>query len=242
MEKRYLLFDQGNSRLKFRLMNEQGDCIREGIISEENLRAELDHPAFKDPYQVLICASGKMKFHPADYWPGSGIHFFSSTDANSIDWAYPDISQLGTDRMAALLGAKAKFPQRNLIVADAGTCLTVDFLHSDAKHLGGFISPGYRMRLRAMHEFTRALPLPEDDFPEQAMPGTNTVNCMRSGAFSGIIAEIRHHFSNNPFGKNSEFSCILTGGDAQNFAHHLKESTFVAPDLIFTGLFSIRKH
>ena len=46
-----------------------------------------------------------------------------------------------------------------MFVIDAGTCITFDLLLSNGHYLGGNISPGLDMRLRAMHEFTARLPL-----------------------------------------------------------------------------------
>jgi type III pantothenate kinase len=242
MEKRYLLLDQGNSRLKYQLLNNKGEELEQGVLSNSARQHFPEEILTEALEQIIICASGRLSFRPEEFWPQSAIHYFTHRDASAIEWAYQEISQMGTDRMAALLGAQSKFPGCNLVVADAGTCLTVDLLRSDGKHLGGFISPGYQMRLRAMHEFTKALPLPEAKIPGNAAAGQDTLSCMQAGAFSGLIAEILAHFSTYAFGTGKAFSCILTGGDAENLAHHLKESTFVAPDLVFTGLFSIRRH
>jgi len=239
MNRYILLIDQGNSRLKFRLIDENAEIFAEGKLSAEDFTGKnFLHPDFI-PDKILICCSGSMLFQPTDFWPDSQVHYFSCKDAGGIAWAYPDVRQLGQDRMAAMLGAKALFPGENLVIADAGSCLTVDFLSAGGRHLGGFISPGYQMRLRAMHEFTRALP---EIIGEKGgiNPGSNTRECMKAGAFSGMLAEISEHFSAPVFGKDAAVRYLLSGGDAEDLAHHLKESTFVAPDLVFAGLFSIR--
>lgn len=239
MNRNYLLIDQGNSRLKFRLVDENAQILAEGKLSSDDFSDSNFLHADLFPEKILICCSGRMLFQPNDFWPESSVHYFSHQDAGSISWAYPDTRQLGPDRMAAIMGARTLFPNENLVIADAGSCLTVDFLTAAGKHLGGFISPGYRMRLRAMHEFTHALPEITGE-NGTLHPGTNTRDCMKAGALAGIISEISGHFSASVFGIDAPVRCLLSGGDAEDLAHHLKESTFVAPDLIFAGLFSIR--
>jgi type III pantothenate kinase len=181
--------------------------------------------------------SGPDIFNPVDFWPGVELFLPAPDDFKGISWAYPFPDKLGRDRMAAMLGAASLFPAMNLVIADAGTCLTVDYLTSDGKHLGGFISPGYRMRLRAMHAFTGSLPLLSESIEFRVNPGNSTETCMASGAFAGILAELDFHFSTRIFNLRKADALILSGGDAKDLAHHLKQSNFVADDLIFRGLY-----
>jgi type III pantothenate kinase len=184
----------------------------------------------------MVC-SGPPVFDPSEIWPGIMCGQFRPEDAEGIIWAYSDLTRLGRDRMAAIMGARSMFPDSNLVVADAGTCLTVDYMASDGQHLGGFISPGYQMRLQAMHTFTNALPLINRNKLYQLFPGKSTEECMEAGALTGLIAELEWHFRQGVFHSHKAEIRILTGGDAKDLAHHLKESTFVAEDLIFRGLY-----
>lgn len=238
MEKRFLLIDQGNSRIKYRLTNQKGVVIEEKNIL--NPLFTIDRLSnFPSPDYVLLLNSGELLFNPSEVWPGAIVHFFSAELTEGIEWAYPDVRQLGTDRMAALMGAQIKFPGKNLILAVAGTCLTIDYLQKDGKHLGGYISPGIRMRLQAMHHFTHRLPLPPDNFIFSADPGKSTNECMQSGAFMGLLGELEHHFRQDFFNGSEADNYILSGGDAEDLAHHLKQSTFVATDLVFLGMFRV---
>ena len=58
--------------------------------------------------------------------------------------------QLGADRWLALLGAKTLYPEKNLIVVDAGTATTVDCLHGNGQHKGGWILPGIGMMFNSL--------------------------------------------------------------------------------------------
>jgi len=147
---------------------------------------------------------------------------------------YQTPATLGKDRIAAVAGAFSIYPGRNVLVIDAGTCITYDFLTKEGEYLGGAISPGIRMRFKAMNTFTGKLPLVEaEEF--DGLIGRTTNESMHSGVYNGIIAEIngfiaqyRDHFN--------DVIVIITGGDHQFLHNKLKISIFAAPDLVLLGL------
>ncbi len=57
---------------------------------------------------------------------------------------YETPETLGYDRMAAVVGANEQFPHRDILVIDAGTCITYEFIDSKGQYHGGNISPGMR--------------------------------------------------------------------------------------------------
>jgi type III pantothenate kinase len=78
-------------------------------------------------------------------------------------WVYELKDSLGVDRIAAVLGAAHFFPEEEkILVADMGTCVT--YTMRDGKEILGLsIVPGLEMRWRAMHHFTKKLPLVDWD-------------------------------------------------------------------------------
>ena len=76
-----------------------------------------------------------------------------------IENNYATPSSLGKDRLAVVVGASFLYPNNDILVFDAGTCLTVDFINSSKEYIGGRISPGIEMRYKALHTFTDKLPL-----------------------------------------------------------------------------------
>lgn len=148
--------------------------------------------------------------------------------------AYHTPQSLGTDRLAAAVGAWSEAPGLPLLIIDAGTCVTYDLVSKRGVYEGGNIAPGLSMRLQAMHEFTQRLPLVE--IP-QMIPfvGRNTVEAMQAGGAGGMVLEMkgmiskyRRHWKN--------LKVFLTGGDANFFANHLKTVIFVSPELVLKGL------
>jgi type III pantothenate kinase len=155
-----------------------------------------------------------------------------------IIYSTPDT--LGVDRIAGVCGAQEIFPSKNCLVIDAGTCINYEFLDAQGTYHGGGISPGVRMRFEAMHTFTARLPL-VSAVRDTFLIGASTETCMQSGVMNGVIAEmdgiIEKYRKLYP-----TLTPILCGGDAHFFENKLKDSIFVAPDLVLCGLNRILLH
>ena len=59
---------------------------------------------------------------------------------------YNPFTNLGIDRVVGLAAAANSFPHQNVLIIDAGTCLTYDLISAKAHHIGGVISPCLMMR------------------------------------------------------------------------------------------------
>ncbi len=56
-----------------------------------------------------------------------------------VENLYETPRTLGYDRMAAVVGANEQFPGRDILVIDAGTCITYEFVDAAARYHGGNI-------------------------------------------------------------------------------------------------------
>ena len=147
---------------------------------------------------------------------------------------YKTPQTLGADRLAAVIGANAIRPNRDLLIIDAGTCITYDFIDGKGQYHGGNISPGKRMRFKALHSFTDKLPeiCPEGETPAY---GQTTATAIRSGVIHGIEFEIKGYISH--LMKNyPELLVFLTGGDEFSFDTNLKNTIFADGLLVLKGL------
>ncbi len=152
---------------------------------------------------------------------------------------YKTPETLGLDRIAAVAGATFLFPGKNCLIIDMGTCITYDVLIEN-KHLGGGISPGINMRLKALHTFTANLPLVELQ-NEVALVGDTTKSAILSGVVNGVKAEIEEiirMYSDN----YGSLQIIICGGDSVFFENKLKASIFAAPELVLRGLNGILQY
>lgn len=144
---------------------------------------------------------------------------------------------IGADRLALAAAAVHYHAGKNNLVIGLGTCITYNFINKFSEFVGGAISPGLEMRLKALNYYTAKLPLVKAD-SNVPLIGYDTVTNITSGVILGMAKEIdgfitayRDRFRN--------FNVLLTGGDMTYLASHLKNKIFADPDLIFKGLYAI---
>ncbi len=156
-----------------------------------------------------------------------------------IQNGYTTPETLGYDRLAAAVGAYARFPGRSLLIIDMGTAIKYDFLTAQGVFKGGIISPGMFMRFKALNAFTKKLPLLE---PEgiPSLIGDSTAGCIRSGVINGIIAEVNGIIDR--YNQFPDLQVVLCGGDAPFFESQIKYPKFAASNLVLEGLNSILLH
>jgi type III pantothenate kinase len=139
---------------------------------------------------------------------------------------YKTPNTLGADRIGLVCAAVKNFPQQNVLVIDAGTCITYDF--------GGAISPGIEMRFKALHFFTGKLPLMEKSILDNFI-GQNTHESINSGVVNGVIQEIEGVIEQYKQQFN-DFTIVLTGGDTNFLSKQLKSSIFANQNFLLEGL------
>ena len=153
---------------------------------------------------------------------------------------YETPKTLGVDRIALVAGAVSQFSGHNILVIDAGTCITFDFVNSEGEYLGGAISPGLKMRFNSLNYFTANLPLLEIDELTDFI-GKNTKESINSGVINGAIQEI-DGVINQYKKKFLDLTVVLTGGDTNFLAKQLKSSIFANQNLLLQGLNRILIH
>jgi type III pantothenate kinase len=159
---------------------------------------------------------------------------FSHTTAIPVKNKYSTPETLGKDRLAGVVGAQKIFPANDILVIDAGTAITYDFIDSQKNYLGGNIAPGIDLRLRSLHNFTDKLPLINFN-DESPLLGNNTTSAINSGVLYGIIFEIDGYIDALK-NKYAELSTFLTGGSNFYFATKLKNPIFAEKFLVLIGL------
>lgn len=157
----------------------------------------------------------------------------------SIIILYNEKKKLGKDRLASVTAAAKIFPNKNVLTINCGTCIIYDFINEKGEYLGGSISPGFQMRLNALHTFTSKLPKIKKAVPEKLI-GSTTKESILSGVvfgtakeIDGMIDEYKKLFS--------EVKVIVSGGDASMFVPHLKNKIFAVPQIVLQGLYQILK-
>ena len=131
---------------------------------------------------------------------------------------------LGSDRLAAVVGASSLKPGKDLLIIDAGTCITYEVIDARGNYWGGNIAPGMHMRLRALHDFTGRLPLVEADGEVPGM-GYDTETAIRSGVLRGMKYEIEGYIKSMR-SKFPHLLVFLTGGDNISFDPGIRNIVF----------------
>ena len=126
------------------------------------------------------------------------------------------------------------FPGKDLLIVDVGTAITFDFMRGDGEFLGGNISPGIGMRLRALHEFTEHLPL-VDCSMEYGEVGRNTQDALLNGVMRGILLEVQGYIDAWRREKKDAF-VVITGGGSLFLKESLKREVCFEEKLVFIGL------
>lgn len=151
-----------------------------------------------------------------------------------VENLYETPGTLGYDRMAAVVGAHERFPGRDILVIDAGTCITYEFIDAAGRYQGGNISPGLGMRFKALHSFTGRLPMVSREGRLLPM-GKDTDTAIRAGVLKGIEYEISGYVASMKH-KYPELLVFLTGGDDFPFDTNLKSIIFADRFLVLKGL------
>jgi type III pantothenate kinase len=234
-----LVIDIGNSRTKVAIFDDQkltqSDVVE--YLSADDLKDYLKTGTI----QQSIISSVKDEIGLLEDVLLRETYYvrFSEKLNNGVRNKYQTPETLGLDRLAGIIGAKALYPGINCLVIDLGTCITYDAIDSKSVYIGGSISPGLNMRLRAMHQLTGRLPLVQlTDYTD--LEGTDTETSMLSGVVNGTFSEIVG-FIGNYKAHYPELQVVLCGGDANFFDTRLKNSIFAhtlktEPDLVLIGL------
>jgi len=163
-----------------------------------------------------------------------GVFLLSASTPLPFKIAYKSPQSLGPDRIALAAAAYERFPGKNVLVIDMGSCITYDLLTAEGVYLGGAISPGIRMRFKAMNAFTAKLPMaePTDHAP---LIGNDTKNSLQSGVMNGVQAEIEgviDRYATN----YKDLTVLIGGGDNKYFDKRFKVNIFAASNLVLNGL------
>ena len=230
-----LIIDIGNSSCKSALF-EQG-AIKEFHKGSNSLIECLDEWRGKHEIEKAIVSSvieipatiaEQLEALPCPY-----IQFSTSMQL-PVKILYRTPHTLGADRIAAVIGAQSEAPQKDILVIDAGSAITYDFLDAQGNYHGGNIAPGVSMRLAALHLQTGKLPLVAAKGDTPAL-GYDTTTAIRSGVINGIKYEIEGYISEISE-KYPSLLIFLTGGDEKFLINSIKSRIFADEYLVLKGL------
>lgn len=143
-------------------------------------------------------------------------------------------AQLGADLVAGAVGAIDAYTMP-CVVIDMGTASTISVLDRNGSFLGGVISAGVRLTLRALTENTALLSSIPIEAPKSVI-GANTTESMQSGLvygtaamLDGLLEKITDELGEKP-------TVVATGGLSKEVIAHCKNNIIYNENLLLDGL------
>ena len=221
-----LCIDQGNSRTKVALMTDEGKMINHFIYKSFS---SSDVERLFDLYDItdsIISSVVDIEAAVVNTLHRRSQHFvlFDHNTPVPIINRYDTPQTLGLDRLAAAVGAKSLCPDENLLIIDAGSAITYDFVTEKGEYIGGNIAPGIKMRFTILQRMTKKLPLVDAE-ENELIPlfGKNTRDAIAAGVIRGIAYEVKGYMR-TVREKMSHYQTFITGGHAQYILNNVRTS------------------
>lgn len=168
------------------------------------------------------------------YLPDEKVRLLSIGDIprDLLDYKTPDT--LGIDRFLTCYGAVAQ-TNKPVVVIDAGTACTVDYMSGDFVYRGGVIMPGIGILEESLRKHAPGLPAVLRSIPKN-WPGKSTKESLRWGLYGvyrdGIRAILERYEE-----QFDDFDLIITGGASEWMNEVLDRPAKVRSMLIFEGMY-----
>ncbi len=234
-----LCIDEGNTRTKVAVF--ESNVLKNVLFIDRNEDFSVWENLFSENKisSAILSSVKKNNSHLTTFLQSKTPHFIELSHRTPLPIinCYQTPETLGKDRLAAVVGAATLQPNQDILVIDAGTAITCDFINAQGEYIGGNITPGVGMRFRALYRFTDKLPLVA--YKKHCPPlGTDTETAIRAGVQQGVLYEIEgyvHHLKQ----QYPDVLIFLTGGDSFFLAEKLKNSIFAEENLVLIGLNAI---
>jgi len=153
-----------------------------------------------------------------------------------------DALKVGDDRLLAAAAAYDSLKQA-VVVVDAGTAITVDFVDGEGTFHGGAIAPGGSLQLKSLHEFTDMLPRVAFAQPDAKETfGRNTASAMLLGVYEGLRGMVRRLVERYAENYGAFPLVVATGGDAEILFSGDDLVDRIVPDLVLIGISVAARH
>jgi type III pantothenate kinase len=238
-----LEIDMGNTRLKWRIQNQQSALVQGAIGIEAPLDLLVDKI---EPYRVTInsvivasVVGGSLEQKLAD-WSIENLKLQpvfvrSGAICGRVRNGYREPQMLGVDRWLGIVAAY-RFAAGACVVVSCGTAVTVDLVAQDGKHLGGFIAPGLNLMLDSLTSRTRQIKLDGVSPMLSLSPAVATSEAVYSACAAMLTGLIDNGVQQLcRLDQNTEFQMIFTGGDAGKLLSFYPQAQLL-PDLVLDGL------
>tara|TARA_B100000700_G_scaffold323840_1_gene428521 strand:+ start:152 stop:862 length:711 start_codon:yes stop_codon:yes gene_type:complete len=224
-----LIIDIGNTLVKYAIFND--DTLLELFTSSEIEINKINNLVKDFNVNKIITSSVRKKII---FDLDIDVIYLTHNTSLPIKLNYKTPETLGKDRIANIVAVSEGYPNKNVVVIDAGTCITYDFIDKNREYFGGRISPGLEMRYKSLNKFTDLLPKLSISTDSKFI-GDDTNSSISSGVEQGVLSEV-DSFISDLRNKHEDLIVVVTGGDTFFFENALKNSIFAEKNLVLKGL------
>src|SRR5690606_12786450 len=139
-----LIIDVGNSFVKLAVFQASEILAKETIGIDDIVKhTNTLREKYTSIEKAIVSSVGKLKEKDLIYLKKNFdlVELNSKTTVPFVN-LYETPNTLGLDRIALVSASIKQFPNKNVLIIDAGTCVTYDFVNANNEYLGGAISPG----------------------------------------------------------------------------------------------------
>lgn len=158
--------------------------------------------------------------------------------ACGITCAYQRPEDLGVDRWAAILAAHRRHPE-GVCVVDCGTAITLDVVHGDGRHLGGYILPGFELMRQSLFSIT-AMAVTVDDYSQEEW-GNSTASCITLGGRKAVAVLVESSVERLQAAGVCDPAVILTGSSVNEITSLIEIDYEIREQLVLDGLLMYAK-
>ncbi|MEN2471309.1 type III pantothenate kinase [Burkholderia sp. GS2Y] len=251
MSESHLLIDAGNSRIKWALADARRTLVDTGAFGHtRDGGADPDWSNLPRPRGAWISnvagadVAARLDALLDARWPGLPRTTIRSRPAQcGVTNGYTTPEQLGSDRWAGLIGARAAFPGEHLLIATFGTATTLEALRADGRFTGGLIAPGWALMMRALGTHTAQLPTLTTDIASGLLAGAqaepfqvDTPRSLSAGCLYAQAGLIERAWRDLVDAWQAPVRLVLAGGAADEVARALTVPHTRHDALILSGL------
>ncbi len=227
MSQSNLFIDIGNSAVKWRTLNSEVFSQSVDKFSEKSL---------PDNQSVWLSAVAHPQIVEAINMNFSDVEVVKTlSHFDSLTIAYKEPLDLGSDRFLAMLGALRHFPNRNLLIIDLGSALTIDVVNDNGEHQGGLIMPGLEAIRGSFAKFAT-----NNQNLNSSSLQDSTEEAWLSGTQKMLISSIKEQITGFE-SEQPDGIVALTGGSVRSLISELPETVNYFDNLVLDGLESYSK-
>ena len=241
-----LAIDAGNSRVKWGWLDLAGPGGPQwssiSSVSLIEFAASSDHVnpfsvTHEDPESIVISnvagdGAKTLLVNWTSIFDAEPLWLHGESERCGVTSRYERPEQLGPDRWAALIAARAVHPSGAALVVNAGTATTVDMLSADGRFLGGAILPGVELMRFVLHEHTGRLPLDVGEYRDTPRKTSDAIESGCRHAQAGAVERmyrVLRDIELNPL-------CIVAGGAGRTLVDQLSMPRRYVENLVLDGL------